>query len=719
MRNPHLIVVPIVFFIAAVCSLLAAKFSVTAIEQSSRNAVEDALVLKGHEWTSVEVDGLKLILSGTAPNEAARFRAMSVAGSTIDAARVIDNMRMPPEKEIKPPRFVVEILRNDTNISMIGLIPAETDRSVLNENIKDIAGNTDVTDLLEVASYPKPQNWDEALEYSVFALETLPRSKISMDAGKVSITALADSMEQKAKWAHDLKRAAPRSILLSIDISAPRPVITPFTLRFIIDDEGARFDACSAHDSVGRAQIFSAATEAGMTETSKCTIGLGVPSPEWSEAVTLGIKAVQELQGGSITFSDADATLVAPENTPMPLLDKVVGQLESNLPELYSLHLVLPKSPNTGDAIQGTNMPEFIATRSPEGQVQLRGRLTDEVLRSAAVSFARAKFGSAVVTPATRLDTELPENWPTRVLAGLEALSYLSNGTVVVQPNFVEVSGATGDLEASDTISRILGEKLGASENFQVNVSYKEALDPNLLVASPQQCAKDINAIMEVTKITFATGSAIIEASAAGAIDKIAEVMKECADVRMEIAGYTDSQGPEEMNQALSKNRARAVLTALLMRRVLTTNLTATGYGEADPIADNTTEEGREANRRIEFRLLELALEDEADLLDDVDTSITGDAGSTPTSDTTDESSEAPTSDTTDSNEPQTGDGTGNVTGEPETPNPVATESDGITTESSATTGDETDEPPAANDLQHDADTDLPSANDIATDIHP
>ena len=72
----------------------------------------------------------------------------------------------------------------------------------------------------------------------------------------------------------------------------------------------------------------------------------------------------------------------------------------------------------------------------------------------------------------------------------------------------------------------------------------------------------------------------------------------------MEIGGFTDSQGREEMNQALSQNRAQAVLNALLARRVLTTNLVAHGYGEAKPIADNDTEEGREANRRIEFRLI-------------------------------------------------------------------------------------------------------------------
>ena len=74
-------------------------------------------------------------------------------------------------------------------------------------------------------------------------------------------------------------------------------------------------------------------------------------------------------------------------------------------------------------------------------------------------------------------------------------------------------------------------------------------------------------------------------------------------DRSLEIAGHTDSQGREEMNLQLSQSRATAVLIELQRRKVLTTNYVAKGYGEVAPIADNETEEGREINRRIEFKL--------------------------------------------------------------------------------------------------------------------
>ena len=618
MRPTQILLVPASLVVGAFLALFAAILSVNAIESYSEDAVRDALTLRGHEWAQVQSDGLQVVLSGNAPSEAMRFRALSIAGGEVDAARVIDNMTIPAAEIVAPPRFSIEVLRNNSGISMIGLIPKQSDREGLIEEVGNIAGKAEVTDLLEVADYPVPANWDTTLEFALYALKQLPRSKISMDADKVSITAVADSVEEQQEWARRLKRKAPRSILLSIDISAPRPVITPFTLRFLIDENGPRFDACSAYNAIGRAKIISAATEAGLEGVSNCIIGLGVPSPDWADAAEMGINAVAALGGGSVTFSDADVTLIALDTTPQATFDRVVGELESNLPDLYSLHSVLPEPVKIDGTGEGEATPEFVATLSPEGQVQLRGRLSDEALRSAAESFARAKFGSNAVYPATRLDPDLPSNWPTRVLAGLEALSLVHSGVIVVQPDIVDIRGRTGDPEVASEISRLLGEKLGASENFQVNVTYEESLNPTLNLPTPEECAADINAVLAEKKITFAPSSANIEASAAETVDKIAEIMRECSDVRMEIAGYTDSQGREEMNLALSQNRAQAVLSALLSRRILTSNLSAVGYGEENPIADNGTEDGREANRRIEFRLLE-GVSDDADEASDAD----------------------------------------------------------------------------------------------------
>ena len=498
MRLTSTLTVLLAFLVAAIVATITAVISVRQIEASSERGVSIALESDGINWADVSANGLQVYLSGTAPTEAIRFRALTVAGSVVDSHRVIDGMEVADAADVAAPQFSVEILRNDDGVSLIGLIPAETDREQVVNSITDLADGASVTDMLETADYPTPEGWNVALAYAMDALATLPRSKISINAKRVQITAISDSVDERERLEQQLLRNVPEAVELVLDISAPRPVITPFTLRFLIEDGVAKFDACSAETDAAREQIVTAAQTAGLAGEPDCTLGLGNPTPRWPAAVAQGIAAVADLGGGSITYSDSDVTLVAAPNTEQELFDEVVGKLEANLPDIFSLHSVLPQPVQIDGTDQGDGPPEFIATLSPEGVVQLRGRLTDERVRSAVESFARAQFGLDNVFAATRIDPELPDGWPKRVLASLEALGQLNNGSVVVQPDFVEIKGATGSTGASAEISRILSDKLGAAENFGVDVTYEEKLDPTSELPTPQECVDSINAAPDI-----------------------------------------------------------------------------------------------------------------------------------------------------------------------------------------------------------------------------
>ena len=599
MRLSSLLIIGMTFLAAAVVSLVAANFSVKLIEESSEIGVRDALDQAGMTWAEVQADGLQVTLAGTAPTEAVRFSALTTAGSVVDAARVIDEMEVRAQADLAPPRFSAEVLRNNSGVSIIGLIPASTDRAAVIDRFGGMVGDTAVADLLEQADYPAPDGWDEALEFALSAIAQLPRAKASVEAGRVTITAIADSLEAKAEMEGKLKRRAPAGLELVMDIAAPRPVITPFTLRFEMDEAGARFDACSADTDAARIRILAAGTRAGVTGTPRCTLGLGVPSPTWAEAAEKAIDAVHRLGGGAVTFADADISLLALPGADQETFDRIVGELETALPEVFALRAKLPKveDPNAGP-------PEFTATLSPEGQVQLRGRVNDAALRELADSYAQARFGSTAVYTATRVAENLPPDWAPRVLTGLEALAILSNGKVLVTPERLAVTGNTGNPEASNEIAALLSGRLGEGADFDIDVTYQEKLDPVLGLPTPDECEKEIGEVLKVGKITFEPGNATIDASALGTMDEIAEILKRCGDLPLEIQGHTDSQGREVMNQALSQSRAESVLNELRARRVLTASFTAKGYGEEVPIASNSTEEGREANRRIEFRLI-------------------------------------------------------------------------------------------------------------------
>lgn len=586
------------FALAGVGCFFGAQAVVSSVESRSVEAVNLALAESGQNFTTVIGDGLQVILEGEAPTEAIRFRAISTAGTVVDASRVIDNMSVADSAMIEAPEFQIEILRNDSGISVIGLIPMDYDRDQLAEDLARIAGDGSFADLLETADYDVPETWSQAVDFGLRALRQLPRSKISIGAGSVSVEAIADSPESKARLESGLRRSIPNELQVSLNISAPRPVVSPFVTRFIMDEEGARFDSCVADTTEAERRIIAAAQAAGASGQIGCTIALGAPTSRWADAVTIAISKLEQLGGGTITLSDADVTLVAMQGTAQERFERIAGELENNLPDVFALEAINPAVP-----VSGEGPPQFVATLSPEGLVQLRGRVSDEVLNTTAEHFSRAKFASADVAMATRVVDGLPNDWSVRVLAGIEALSKLSNGSVTVEPNRVSVRGNTGAQDAGAEITRLLVEKLGSAEDIEVTVTYVEALDPIAALPTQEECLAQIQSVIAARKITFEPGSATIAGAGAAILDDIAEILQKCADLRLEIGGYTDSQGSEGGNQRLSQQRANAVLDALRIRRVPVSSFRAVGYGEENPIADNNTEEGREANRRIEFTL--------------------------------------------------------------------------------------------------------------------
>ena len=88
-------------------------------------------------------------------------------------------------------------------------------------------------------------------------------------------------------------------------------------------------------------------------------------------------------------------------------------------------------------------------------------------------------------------------------------------------------------------------------------------------------------------------------------MEALAKILLGCPALKLEIAGHTEAEGSTEGNLALSQARAEAVLLALQGRRVVVSGMIAKGYGEGGPVADNGDAAGREANRRIEFTLLD------------------------------------------------------------------------------------------------------------------
>ncbi|WP_339114138.1 OmpA family protein [Thioclava sp. GXIMD2076] len=588
------------FGAALVCAALVAGGSATVIEKRTQSEVRVALETSGHGWAKVATDGLQVQISGTAPSEAERLRTMAVVSGIVDATRIRDNTDVTKIADLTAPDFSLEILRNDDGISLIGLVPSSTDRKALMDEVASFTQGGEVVDMLDEADYPVPVGWNTAYQFAVDTLASLPHSKISVEAGKVSVTAITSSKREKSDIETALTRRKPDGLDLSYNISAPRPVITPFTLRFIKDEQGARFDACSADTDRAKTKILAAAKAAGATGDLGCTVGMGVPSTDWADATAMGIAAIGQMGAGTITYSDTDIALDVPASVSNDAFDQAVADLETNLPDVFSLQSVHEKPKQ-----EQAQIAQFSASRDASGKIKIGGRVKDATQRDMIENYARAQFGSKGVSGSTRVDDALPADWGVRTMAGLAALDQLNTGQITVRPDILRVSGISGNAQASDEISRSLSKALGEAARIDLSVRYDRRLDPVLGLPSGTECATRLNNVLASQKITFEPGSAKIDADGATPIAALAKAYQNCEDYKLEVDGHTDSQGRDQMNLDLSQDRANAVLQALADRGVSVRNLTAKGFGETQPIADNGTEAGREANRRIEFTLLD------------------------------------------------------------------------------------------------------------------
>ena len=101
--------------------------------------------------------------------------------------------------------------------------------------------------------------------------------------------------------------------------------------------------------------------------------------------------------------------------------------------------------------------------------------------------------------------------------------------------------------------------------------------------------------------ITFDVGKSVIKPESMGEINRIVQLMNDNPELKFEVQGHTDNTGNAASNQTLSEARAKAIVDKLVEMGISADRLTSVGKGQTSPIADNSTEEGKAKNRRVEF----------------------------------------------------------------------------------------------------------------------
>lgn len=584
---------------------LAAGYGVSVLERETKAQLSQALIAADQDWVQIEPDGLLIEFSGLAPDENARFKVLEIAGQLVDNRRVRDAMKIQATEQIVTPEFSLQILRNDDEVSLIGLIPLAHGRNVILPDLRKLGDALELTDMLETADYDVPDNWPVGVEYAMEAIRVLKRAHINVTDKTVTISGVTESVSARDTLSRDLTGKLPEGLTLDLDLSAPLPVVNPYRFNASLTDGTLTAAACSAGSVAARTRILASLGQSDAENPEDvCQLGLGAPSGNWAQVVSAGLTALGDLSGGTLDINDLDISLTAPKGTPPLTFAQTKQRLASALPDAYHLTAILPPADSDGSQTLQTLPHAFSLFLTEDGYAILKGAVRDAPQRKAVITYAASLFGADHVVDELALRSDVPEGWTGLLLDGLKGAELMHSGHLHITPQSISYQGRCNDPEKGQILSERLAHLITEDFEVRTDVTFDESLVEIENVLEPQNCATELDLILSETQITFDPSSAQIAEAAGIVVESIADVLKSCPEAAFEIGGHTDSQGSDTSNQALSQSRANAVLDALLDHQVLVDQFTAIGFGETQPIADNETEEGREENRRIEFRLL-------------------------------------------------------------------------------------------------------------------
>ncbi len=190
----------------------------------------------------------------------------------------------------------------------------------------------------------------------------------------------------------------------------------------------------------------------------------------------------------------------------------------------------------------------------------------------------------------------IKENPKTAIGAGVGAVVGAGVGAAVGGGKGAAIGAVVGGL-AGGLIGHYMDKQ---KREFDQLLAESQAREQAAIMQGVQ---KEQNAIILTFKsdVMFDTNSSVIKSAAyaSGEIDRVAQILNRYPDTTIKVVGYTDSTGSESYNQQLSEQRANSVKNALVVKNVQTARISALGMGESNPIADNTTEGGRQLNRRV------------------------------------------------------------------------------------------------------------------------
>lgn len=568
-----------------VLTAITAWLRTAPVENDLSIRVSEALK-SDHPWASVELNGRDLTLSGIAPGKEQIDNAIETASQTYGVRSVSSRAELPPIAE----PFVFSAQRSGSKVILAGNVPGDAERQSIMQAVQGAVPDSEIEDQMTLARGASP---DFAIisSYAIVQLAGLDDARVSISGDAVSVRGKALSPQAHKAVSDALSGNLPAGTLETVQIS-PAPA-SPYGFEASRSEAGIVLGGYVPSQEL-RTTIVENVTKTlpGVAIVDNMLPAASAPD-SYDKQVQYAVSQLAGLADGSVFITDG-ALSVEGRAIDFEAFDRFKS-LGGNLPAGLQLEATNIAQPEIDKYVWS------VESREGAG-VTLSGYVPDAETASKNIDLTTDRFGSQIeIFDRQRVVNSAPGGFAQMAEAAIQAASRLSSGKIAISDNEVSLTGiARTGVAANEIRTQLLaGLPQGYESDSEISVQKIDGF------VDPAECGNLITKALETNVIRFESGSAAISPASYGLLDTIAFHMRKCPDTRLEVAGHTDGDGDDAANLALSEARAKSVRQYLVRSGIFFSRLDAKGYGESQPIAENTTDADKARNRRIDFSVIQ------------------------------------------------------------------------------------------------------------------